>query len=211
MRKRIAAVTIAAALLSAPLALSTSGAALGAGDRSVDPSTLNPPPPASFNATCYRDGSHISCSVAFTDPDITAEPSGIVCNGTELLVSQTRSVVGKRRYDADGNLLQRHFREYLNGSFTNPETGLVALWTQHDTVIHDLAVPGDVTSGTEHVSGAYTRVLGPDGGTILNDAGTATFDEATGDVMRESQNHPFLQYFAFGDTSAIAPLCAAVS
>jgi hypothetical protein len=109
----------------------------------VDPSTLNPAPPESFNAVCYRDGSHITCDLAFSDPDVVEEPSGIICGGTELLVSQTRAVVGKRTYDADGNLLQRHFRESLDGTFRNPDTGLFAFWTQHDTVIHNLAVPGN--------------------------------------------------------------------
>lgn len=211
MRERLGAATMAAALLSVPLALAAPGAALGAGNQPVDPSSLNPPVPASFNATCFRDGSHISCDLAFSDPATVDDPSGIVCDGTELLISQSRSVVGKRLYDADGNLLQRHFRESVSGTFTNPDTGKVALWTGHDTVIHDLTVPGDITSGTEHVSGLGMRVWRPDGGTILTDAGTTIADEATGDPLSESQHHPFLQYFAFGDTSALAPLCAALS
>jgi hypothetical protein len=86
----------------------------------VDPSTLNPPPPDFFNAECYLDGSHISCDLAFSDPAVVDEPTGIVCDGTELLSSFSRSVVGKRTYDADGNLLQRHFREDVDGTFRNP-------------------------------------------------------------------------------------------
>jgi hypothetical protein len=76
-------------------------------------------------------------------------PSGIICGGTELLISLSRSVVGKRTYDADGNLLQRHFREYFdNGRFLNPDRGLVAFWTQHHTDIQNLAVPGDPASAS---------------------------------------------------------------
>src|SRR3954470_2250956 len=125
------------AAVAVVVSLAPPGAAAGA---SVDPSTLNPPVPASFNATCFRDGSHISCRLAFSDPDITDEPSGIVCNGTELLVSQSRSVVGKRFYDGDGNLLTRHFREDIEGTFVNPATGLQAVFVQHNTVVHNLAV-----------------------------------------------------------------------
>ena len=77
----------------------------------MDPSTLNPAPPAEFSPVCFRDGSHITCDIAFSEPDVVDAPSGIVCGGTELLISLSRSVVGKRTYDADGNLLQRHFRE----------------------------------------------------------------------------------------------------
>ena len=95
-----------------PLAVPSASAA----QVSVDPSTLNPPVPAEFNASCVRVGNHISCSLAFSDPDIADEPSGIVCDGTELRDSQSRSVVGKRLYDANGNLLQRHFREVVGTS-----------------------------------------------------------------------------------------------
>ena len=169
----------------------------------VDPSTLNPAPPDSFNAVCFLDGSHITCDLAFSDPDVVDAPSGIVCGGTELLFSQSRSVVGKRTYDADGNLLQRHFRESLDGTFRNPDTGLVALWTQHDTVIHNLAVPGDLATGTEAVSGVLTRVWLPDGGTILTDAGRLVQNDATGELVKLSAHHPFV----LGD---LAPLCAAL-
>jgi len=174
----------------------------------VDPSTLNPAPPASFNAVCYRDGSHISCDLAFSDPDVVDAPSGIICNGTELLDSHSRAVVGKRTYDAEGNLLQRHFIESLHGTFTNPDTGKVALWSQHDTVIQNLAVPGDANSGTEQITGLTPRVWLPDGGTILTDAGYTLLDVATDETLSESAHHPFDAYFGSGDTAALAPLCA---
>ena len=175
----------------------------------VDPSTLNPAPPASFNAVCYSDGSHITCDLAFSDPDIVDQPSGIICNGTELLFSQSRAVVGKRTYDAEGNLLQRHFIESMNGTFTNPDTGKVALWSGHDTVIDNLAVPGDLNTGTIQITGLTPRIWLPDGGTIITDAGYTLIDAATGENITESAHHPFNAYFG-GDTSALAPLCAAL-
>jgi hypothetical protein len=178
----------------------------------VDPSTLNPPPPAEFNPVCFVDGSNITCDIAFSEPPAVDAPSGIVCGGTELLISFSRSVVGKRFYDADGNLLQRHFREYFdNGSFLNPDTGLVALWTQHDTVIANLAVPGDFATGTEKLSGLETRVWLPGGGTILTDAGLLIFAAGTDEVVKISAHHPFDDYFRLGDPAALAPLCAALA
>ena len=149
------------------------------------------------------------CDLSFADPAIVGEPSGIVCDGVELLLSQTRSVVGKRFYDANGDLLQRHFRESFAGSFTNPETGLVATWIQHDTVIHDLGTPGDLGSGTTMGSGT-DRVTGPDGQTILIDGGSALVEEATGDVIHAGGPHPFFDYFALGDAAALQPLCDAL-
>jgi hypothetical protein len=176
----------------------------------VDPSTLTPAPPDFFNATCLRDGGHITCTLAFQDPDVVNEPSGIVCGSTELLFSQTRSVVGKRFYNADGALLQRHFREYLGGTFTNPDTGRSATWTQHDTVLHDLAVPGDLATGTTKISGLMTRVSGVPGGTVLTDSGHTIIDPATDEVASASAHHPFDSYFRLGDTTALAPLCNAL-
>ena len=104
----------------------------------VDPSTLNPPPPDFFNATCEHRGQNIVCNLAFSDEPIVDEPSGIVCDGTEILFSQNRSVVGKRFYDAaSGDLLQRHFREDLNGTLSNPASGITLNWVQQDTVIQN--------------------------------------------------------------------------
>ena len=173
----------------------------------VDPSTLNPPPPAEFNPVCFRDGSHITCDIAFSEPPVVDAPSGIMCGSTELLISLSRSVVGKRLYDADGNLLQRHFREYFdNGRFLNPDTGLVALWTQHDTDIQNLAVPGDPSTGTETQSGLLTRIWLPDGGTIVSDTGHILIDVATDELIKASAHHPIV----FGDPSVLATLCAAL-
>jgi hypothetical protein len=177
----------------------------------VDPATLNPAPPDSFNATCERVGSGVICDLAFTDPDLVDEPSGIMCDGTELLISQTRSVVGKRFYDRNGDLTRRHFRESLSGTFANPDTGLAAPWDQHDTILHDLAVPGDVSTGNEHVSGLVTRVWMPGGGTVLVDSGSFVAPTGTDEFSHMSANHPFLDYFTGGDQTALAPLCAAVS
>jgi hypothetical protein len=175
----------------------------------VDPSTLNPAPPDFFNAVCYLDGSHISCDLAFSQQFVD-EPSGIVCDGTELLVSQSRSVVGTRTYDADGNLLQRHFRESYDGTYRNPDTGRVALWTARDTVIHNLAVPGDLATGTELHSGLGQRVWLPDGGTILTAAGRLVFDSATEELVKMTPHHPFDAYYLGLDPSALEPLCAAL-
>jgi hypothetical protein len=199
-----------AAGLVVALATALALAAPAAARESVDPSTLNPAPPAEWDVTCYHQGSQIACSLSFEDPAIVDEPSGILCNGVELLFSQTRSVVGKRFYDANGDLLQRHFRESLAGSFTNPDTGRVATWVQHDTVIHNLGTPGDVGSGTTKVSGLTSRVIGPGGHTILVDAGSSLEDTSTGELLRLSGPHPFFDYFALGDAQALQPLCDAL-
>ena len=177
----------------------------------VDPNTLNPPPPDFFNAVCETNGHDTICTLHFSDPDIVDEPSGIVCGGTELLFSQSRSVVGKRFYDGNGNLTQRHFRESFSGTVTNPDTGNTAVWVQHDTVIQNLGVPGDLSTGTTKITGLFTRAWAPGSGTIFTDAGTFLIDETAGEVIHSGGHHPLDDYFSGADPNALAPLCDALA
>jgi len=200
---RIAGVTFAIALIAATIPAV-------AAREPVDPSTLNPAPPDWWTVSCERQGVGIVCELTFTEDPIVDEPSGVICDGVELLISVNRSVIGKRFYDADGNLLQRHYREFLDGTFTNPEAGLTATWTQHDTVVHDLGSPGVDGTGTERTSGLLTRVTGPDGQTVLVEVGHLAFDMDAGELTHVSGQHPFIEYFDLGDSEALAPLCQAL-
>jgi hypothetical protein len=204
-RRRAVARAVLAALVGA---LTLAGPA--AARTPVDPGTLNPAPPDFFNAECWEGAGGVVCTLHFSDDPIVDEPSGIVCDGTELLFAQERSVVGKRIYDANGDLVQRHFREWMSGTYSNPETGRSLPWTQHDTIKHNLSVPGDVDSGTIRITGLITRVWLPGGGSILFDAGTILEDFATGELIHEGGPHPFRDYFADGDASALQPLCDAL-
>jgi hypothetical protein len=200
----ISGVAVAVLALSAP--------ALAAAREWIDPTTLNPAPPDFFNAACYAGAGGTLCELAFADPanPIVDEPSGIICDGTELLFSQNRFVVGKRLYDSDGNLVQRHFREWLIGTFSNPATGASVPWAQHDTIIHNLAVPGDLDTGTISTTGLETRAWLPGAGSILLDAGTIHEQVATGDLIREGGPHPIRSYFVDGNAAALQPLCDAL-
>jgi len=177
----------------------------------IDPATLTPPPPVSFNASCTSQGAHILCNLAFSDPPIVDEPSGIVCDGVELSFSQTRDVVGKRWYTEGGLLLQRHFSEDIAGTLTHPDTGATLGFVQSNTIVHDLAVPGDVATGVSKVTGANFRVFVPGGRTVLVDAGWFAVDEATGELVDWAGPKHLDDYFARGDEHALDALCAAIS
>jgi hypothetical protein len=189
-------------------ALTLSLVAPAAAKEPIDPNTLNPPPPAEFNPTCERLGGGIVCDLAFSDPPLFDEPSGILCDGTEILFSQTRSVVGKRYYDADGNLLKRQFREDLAGTYTNPSTGQVIGWETHATNIQVLSVPGDIASGTSSGAGAG-RWFELGGATVLVDAGRLVFGP-TG-ILESHGMHHFDDYFERGDLDALQPICDALA
>jgi hypothetical protein len=190
----------------------TANAAIPA-DHIVDPSTLTPPPPADINPVCKAVGDQTICDVAFTDPAVVAAPTGIQCGSGagsfEILVSFTRSVVGKRYYDQNRNLTERHFHDVIVGTFTNPLTGASLLLRQRDTTLHRLAVPGDDSTGTEAIT-TGARIAEPDGGTVLIVAGRIVFDDSDGTILFEAGQHPFEDYFVRGDTSALQPLCDAL-
>src|SRR5439155_3274133 len=176
----------------------------------VDPSTLNPPPNP-LTTVCEKDGNQTICTLQFSDPPF-AGGSGVIC-GTgptayEVFQFQNRSVIGKRYYDQNGNLTRRHFREIFTGTFSNPLTHAAVSFDGKDTVLHDLTIPGDVSTGTETVAGSFHVYL-PKGGTVLFEAGR-TIDAADGTILGESGPHPFIAYFILGDTAAVQPLCDAL-
>lgn len=176
----------------------------------VDPNTLNPAPPDFFNATCYEQGGGITCDLAFSDPTIVDEPSGIVCESIELSYSQDRSVVGKRFYDATGNLLRRHFREDMRGSLDHPTTGATLDFAQSNTILHDLGTPGIVASGTSRIVGMAFKVSETDGRAVLVDAGWVAIDQSVDEIVDWAGPHRLDDYFVRGDADALDAICDAV-
>lgn len=179
----------------------------------VDPSTLNPPPPPQFNPVCTAVGFGTLCTIEFLEtegPDATDIICGSGPNSFAVVISDTRTVRGRRYYDQNGDLTQRHFREVFVGTFTNPLTGASLDFVQSDTVLHNLAVPGDTSTGTEAITGS-TRFSLPQGGVVLVDAGRTVLDASDGTILFEAGQHHFDAYFAYGDTSALQPVCDALS
>ena len=178
----------------------------------VDPTTLNPPPPPEFNPVCEAIGSGTICHLAFSDPPVVAEGTGLVCgsgaSSFEVLTSSTRSVEGRRYYDRDRNLTERHYREVVKGTFINPLTNVMVSYNQGDTVVHKLAIPGDINTGTMTISGSI-QLHRTAGGVVLIDAGRSVL-ATDGTILRETGQHPFDAYYVFGDTSALQPLCDAL-
>jgi len=131
----------------------------------VDPSTLNPPPPDFINADCGWSGQQVLCSFAYSFTVTDAE-TGIFCDGGQLLESSERSVAGQRIYDGDLNLIERRFREQIDGVLFVPETGASVRWTGTDTTIQVLSVPGDRSTGVATNSGASIHLYLNDGRSI---------------------------------------------
>src|SRR3954447_25210042 len=176
----------------------------------VDPATLNPPPPPEFNPVCERVGNGTICTVQFSQT--FAMGSDVIC-GTgaaayEVFQFQNRSVQGKRYYDQNGDLRRRHFNEVDTGTFTNPLTHVAVSFSSRFTTLNDLSIPGDLTSGTQIITGR-SRVFQPHGGTVIFEAGRTVL-AGDGTFISDSGPHPFADYFELGDTAALQPLCDAL-
>ena len=211
LRKRVVITAAAAAALAASLALAPSSPAAAA-NQPVDPSTLTPPPPDFFNAQCREAGRAIQCDLAFVEEQPVAQPTGIICEsgGTsfEILDTFTRTVVGKRFYDANGLLLRRHFHDDWVGTWTNSVTGATVPYDQQTMVIHDLTTPGDNSSGAERATG-FLRFYSSHG-TVLIDVGRVVTAVADGALLFLSGQHPIGE-FINGDPTALDPLCDALA
>jgi hypothetical protein len=172
--------------------------------------TLTPEPPSFYS--CKAVGVGVLCQgsrpLSYGPVDI-----GISCgSGASAFDIWDRGAYEQRAmrwYDANGNLVQRVVHENYNlGEFTNRLTGATVTYSQVDTITDVLAVPGDLSSATETEEG-QNIYRGADGRIVFMNAGR-TVHGADGNLEFRSGPQNFLDYFVDGDTSVIAPLCAAL-
>ena len=154
---------LAASLMAAPAAVA---------GRSVDPSTLTPPPPP--GATCQQNGRFVICHT-FVDLDPVNEPDVLLpCGQTYLSGPDHR--LGTRWYE-DGVLVRRFVRQDVNQtlSLSRDGSGPTLSVTAHDSwwgladplVFHGLgykvSAPGTgviaVIAGIDDIEGNHHGVL----------------------------------------------------
>jgi hypothetical protein len=176
----------------------------------VDPTTLNPPPPPNFNPVCESVGNGTICDIQFSEP--FAAGSEVTCgsgsNTFEPFQYQNRSVRSKRYYDQNGNLVRTHYHEYIDGTLVNPITHKALAYSGTLNHLDEEAVPGDVSTVTQAITGSVRIFLGQGNGTLAFDTGRLV-DSPQG-ILHESGQHPFVDYFVFGQTTALQPLCDAL-
>ena len=173
--------------------------------------TLNPPPP-SFE-TC-RAGENVTICQGSRTLSYGPVDAGIVCgsgaSAFEVFDSGTYDQLGIRYYDQDGNLTRRVIHEdYTFAQFSNPLTGKVVPYTQHDTLTDVLVVPGDLSSFTETITGEV--IFKPaHSAPVLFNAGRGII-APDGSIEFRAGQHDFIDYFENGDTSVVQKLCAALA
>lgn len=162
----------------------------------IDVQTLNPVPPDIY--TCSATGGGAIC-FAHTVEAYENEPTGLICGSGagayEILDSGIRDIHAKREYDSNLDLTRR-IRTFLfrDAHFTNPLNGHTLGYSQQNTDIAVLTIPGDLSSAVSPDRGHLT----------LNVPGM-------GSVIHESHNQSDLIPYFDGDASAIAELCAALA
>jgi len=190
-------------------------AAVGLADRAVT-QTLNPPPPAYEVCKAIGDGTICQGTTTFSygPIDTAQEGPALVCGSGSSVFDVYDSAVGnslaRRIYDADGNLVKRYrYDRVTEGQNSNPLTGATVPYTSTLINIDTLAVPGDLDSATEQTTGEFI-VRPAHGSPVFMIAGrTITTFEPSFSLDFRSGPNDFFDY-AFGDTSVLDPLCAAL-
>jgi hypothetical protein len=147
---------------------------------------LNPAPPDFY--TCNPVGTGTICR-AHTVRPYSGEPTGIVCGSgavtVEILDNGTRDIETTRWYDGDGNLVRRLGMFLFRDAFlSNPATGEILPYSQHNTDNEALGVPGDLASATLSSSG-HLSITASGFGPVLVDTGHIVVNPE-GDVLARS-------------------------
>jgi hypothetical protein len=179
---------------------------------------LKPPPPSYYTCMAVGDGTicHGNPPVESYGPiDTALEGSPIVCgSGTSafhVFDTATDVVTARRVYDADGNLVRRVLRDdYTFGELSNPLTGATVPYSQTDIRTDMFAVPGDLGSATETTTWNIHFHAPGEGAQVFMNTGR-TVQAPDGTVESRSGRLEFFDVFGDGDTSLLAPLCAALS
>jgi hypothetical protein len=172
--------------------------------------TLTPPPPPGY--MCVTTGSGTICH-AQDSFAYGASDTGLVCgsgaSAFDIFDSAAVSETKTRFYDANGNLTERLVhQDYSGGEFSNPQTGAVVPYTQHNTITDVLAVPGDLSTATETTLGENI-FTDPVTHQVVNLNAGRVIRAPDGSLEFRAGPQAFADYFG-GDTSAFDQLCAAL-
>ena len=197
-------------LVSIMAMIALAAPSLVAARETVDLSTLNPVPPDFY--TCYANGSGTICRERTTF-SYESEDTGIVCGSgaTAFTIYDSGSAheIGTRFYDRDGNLTRRVLHHnWFSSQFSNPLTGAVVPYTQHQKITNALAVPGDFSSATETIVGEI--IFKPKHGAPVALVVGRVVIGADGTLEFMAGQDTFMAYFVDGDTSVLEPLCRAL-
>jgi hypothetical protein len=161
-----------------------------AGTPTVDPSTLQPPPPP--GASCRLDGRFVICQTEFHEP-FDAEPMIELPCGT-LYQTSRDDREGIRWYE-DGLLVRRFVSRHMSGYWTLSPTGDGPFVTisGHSNWWTDYPIPGDEASERNTNHGLDLLAKAPGGGIIAQVTGVFFADETHHGIFRIPEEDPLVQ------------------
>ena len=172
--------------------------------------TLTPPPQPWQTCKGVGEGTICEGTISFSYGPIY---SGITCGGGPsafgILDAAIESELARRFYDENGNLIRRvRHDSFASGQLSNPLNGATLDYTQNQKWTDILAVPGDFSSATVTLTGAFV-IHGVDGAPVLVGTGRTVFAP---DFTIEFQAGPsgFLDLIALEPT-AVGSVCAALA
>lgn len=174
--------------------------------------TLNPPPPSFEN--CKPVGAGTICDGSRTlsyGPVDTGIACGSGASAFDIFDQGTYNQYAIRYYDQNGNLTRRVIHSnYSLGQWSNPSTGAIVNYTQHNVQTDVLAVPGDFTSSTQTVTGEniYRTATGAP---VLIATGRQVFNFDGSELFFSAGRNAFVAAFFQGDATAFDQVCAALA
>lgn len=161
-----------------------------AGRPTVDPSTLQPPPPP--GASCRLDGRFVICQTELHET-LDAEPILELPCGT-LYETARDDREGIRWYE-DGLAVRRFVSRHFSGYWTLSPTGegpFVTV-TGHSNFWTEWLVPGDEATEQDTFHGLEVLAKAPDGGIVAQITGVFLPDETHHGIFQTPDDDPSVQ------------------
>jgi len=176
------------------------------------PSTLHGARPQGF--TCHTVGGGTICQYSHVEA-YGPEDTGIVCgSGARAFDIFDQAVLtesGTVWFDENGNLTKFTDKDvYSFGQWSNPVTGDVVAYTQHNEETFRLAIPGDFTSATDTLTGENIY-RAPTGKFVLQAVGRQVFNFDQSQLISSHGPNAFVAAFFEGDLHAFDQICAALA
>jgi len=208
MRTAIRVITLAALASTAGAIAALTLATPGVAGQPVTQTLVPPPQPWQ---TCKAVGERTICegTIEFSYGPFD---TGLVCGSGpaafRVLDSATEQENARRFYDEDGKLVRR-FRhvQWTSGQLSNSVTGATLPYTQNQTTVDDLAVPGQLSSATATLTGEFDAHA-QGGAPVVIGAGRAVF-APDGSVVFQAGPTGFLDLLS-GDSAVVDRVCQAL-
>jgi hypothetical protein len=173
--------------------------------------TLNPPPPPYESCKAVGGGTICSGSNSVTyGPVDNGFGCGTGASAFDVFDQGADDINATRWYDSDGNLTRRdiHYDE-PNGEWINPLTDATLPYSQRYSQTDVLAIPGDLTSSTETVTGEII-MREKTGAPVIIAVGRQVYNFGQSELYFTAGRNDIVAAFFEGDPAPLARVCAAL-